>query len=60
MFLHRDKIEELLSQGRFLWCNAHQKRMPRCWTEGGILLPCDIVDLTDEAEIEESTCQKNK
>ncbi len=34
-----------------LWCNSHQRRAERCKIEGGILLPCYVVDLTGIAEI---------
>lgn len=53
MLLPRSKIDELLAKGRLLWCNTHQRKIQRCWVEGGILMPCDVVDLTDEVEIEE-------
>ena len=45
---------------RIYWCNAHQRRAtgidtrgkPCCDPKlGGILLPCDVVDLTHEAEV---------
>jgi hypothetical protein len=51
----------LLADNRLYWCNSHQRRATHVNTYngflscdpnlGGILLPCDVVDLTDEAEI---------
>jgi hypothetical protein len=48
---------------RLYWCNSHQRRaLPepdeqgRRWCDprlGGILLPCQVVDLTDEVEIDD-------
>ena len=35
------------------WCNTHQRAAERCKTEGGILLPCVVVDLTGILEIED-------
>ena len=39
---------------KLYWCNSHQRRSynPKtCPLIGGILLPCSIVDLTDQVEI---------
>lgn len=41
------------ASGKLLWCNSHQRRAERCKVEGGILLPCEVVDLTEMVEIEE-------
>ena len=46
------------TQPRLLWCNTHCRNAKRCKqggrvVEGGILLPCSVVDLSDECEIEE-------
>jgi hypothetical protein len=30
-----------------IWCNTHQREAYRCKVEGGILLPCRTVDLTN-------------
>lgn len=47
-------ITPFILQTRLLWCNAHRRRYQRCYNgEGGILLPCDIVDLTGLVEIED-------
>lgn len=35
---------------RLLWCNVHQRLAYRCKNEGGIMIPCRVVDLTDELE----------
>jgi hypothetical protein len=34
-----------------LWCNTHQRRAERCKVEGGIMMPCQVIDL-DEVGIE--------
>lgn len=40
---------------RLIWCNSHGRRASRCLAgESGILLPCKLVDLTDEVEIVEN------
>ena len=55
------KVED----GRLYWCNSHQCRATlinnyngnrNCDPEGGmIMIPCNVVDLTDEVEIEEDS-----
>lgn len=57
-----DYVENL--DGRLWWCNSHERRAtviqirddghrsPHCALDkGGILLPCNCVDITDDAEI---------
>lgn len=52
--------------GRLWWCNTHQRRATytrlsdRSWRHvcdprlGGITIPCQVVDLTEDFEIEET------
>lgn len=35
-----------------LWCNIHQRPANLCKIRGGILLPCQVVDLTNQLEID--------
>jgi len=47
---------------RLYWCNSHRRRATGTWKGlpcceshlGGIMIPCDVVDLTDEVELVES------
>ena len=35
-----------------LWCNVHQRKAWLCSVRGGITLPCRVVDLTGQVELE--------
>ena len=37
---------------RMKWCNTHQRPAKFCKVMGGILLPCEVVDLTDILEVD--------
>lgn len=46
---------------RIYWCNTHNRMSFRCNTEGGIMLPCRIVDLLEHLELvddEDISCVK--
>lgn len=60
--MSKDSRYKINEDGRRWWCNSHQRPATHvrdgtfhCCDPnlGGILLPCDCVDLTDEIEIED-------
>ena len=54
-----------IEDGRTYWCNSHGRQATHQWSNGdmrgwmkccapglgGIMIPCVVVDLTDEAEV---------
>lgn len=53
---HLDQLEE-----RLYWCNTHDRMAFKCRNEGGITMPCRVVNLLEHLELvddEDISCVK--
>lgn len=48
-----EQMRRLAEAGELVWCNVHNRLAKRCKSEGGIMIPCRRVNLSEHFEIED-------